>query len=370
VQKVFAVIVLAAGLATSAQAQQAWQKEIGIQGGFARVQAAGTGADPTDLFFLPGGTVLVPVLSYAPLYAIFPWKEKIAIEPSLGHSTIQVGGQAIMTLRVGLRGDYALSPKFYVAAGGVFSLAEQSSDTTSATETQVGLQLAAGYRIRFTSRINGRIEAQWVTTKGSDLNPAFNAYQVLFGMSSRIGGSSAPTARRSAGAANQAWSSVIGVNAGVSRTHAVGGGNIITISAPAIGGQLAALGVPAPTMSGLFAILPIGTKTALEPGIDFARVKLGTSDPSTSAMLGLRLNYAVSGNWYAAGGVNLNYIKPGAGNSISLFGGNVAWGYRFRLGGDLGGRIELNYLTFPHNDDLQLATNTVGILFGATVPLK
>ena len=369
-RKLFALLLLAGTLAASAQAQQAWQKEIGIQGGYAKVYLAGTGGDPTDLFFVPGGTVLVPVLSYAPLYAIIPWQPKVALEPSLGHSTIQVDAQAINTLRVGLRADYAVSPKFYVAAGGVFNLLEQSGDSTSSTETQLGLQLAAGYRVRFASRINGRIEAQWVSTKKSDLVGAFNAYSVLVGMSTRIGGASAPAARRSAGAASQAWSSAIGVNSGVARTHVVGGGNFITFSAPAIGGTLGSLGIPAPTMSGLFAILPIGAKTALEPGFDFARTKSGAADANSSAMLGLRLNYAVSGNWYGAAGVNLHYIAPGAGNSVSLFGGSLAWGYRFRLGGDMGGRIELNYLTFPHNDDLQLATNTVGIMFGATMPLR
>jgi len=366
----FALLVLALSLATSTQAQQAWQKEIGIQGGFARVDLAGSPGDPTDLLFIPGGTVLVPVLSYAPLYAIIPWKDKIALEPSLGHSTLQANEQSINTLRLGLRADYALSPKFYVALGGVFNLLEQSGDTTSATETQVGVQLAAGYRLHFTNRINGRIEAQWVSTKKSDLVGPFNAYSLLVGMSARVGGSSAAPARRGAGAAGRAWSTVIGVTSGVSNTHAVGGGNFITLSAPAVGGTLGALGIPAPTMPGLFVIFPIGNKTALESGLDFARVKSGSSDPNSSAMLGLRLNFAVSGNWYGAVGGNLQYIAPGAGNSVSIMGGNVAWGYRFHLGGDIGGRVELNYLTFPHNDDLQLATNTVGILFGATMPLK
>lgn len=369
-RKLFALLVLALTLATSTQAQQAWQKEIGIQGGFARVDLAGSPGDPTDLLFIPGSGVLVPVLSYAPLYAIIPWKEKIALEPSLAYSTLQSGSQAINSLRVGLRADYALSPKFYVALGGVFSVLEQSGDTTSSSESQTGLQLAAGYRLHFTSRINGRVEAQWVSTRKSDLVGPFNAYSVLVGMSARVGGGSAAPARRAAGGAGRVWSTAIGVNTGVSRTHSVGGGNFITVSAPAIGGTLASLGLPAPTMPGLFAIFPIGDKTALEGGLDFARTKSGSADANAAAMLGLRLNFAVSGNWYGAVGGNLHYIAPGAGNSVSLMGGNVAWGYRFHLGGDLGGRIELNYLTFPHNDDLQLATNTVGILFGAMMPLK
>ncbi len=369
-RKRFALLGLALCLVTSTQAQQAWQKEIGIQGGYASVSLAGSGGDPTNLLFVPGGTVLVPVLSYAPLYAIIPWKDKLALEPSLGYSALQSNNSAINTLRVGLRGDYAVTPKIYVALGGVFNMLEQSGDTTSGTETQVGLQLGAGYRLHFTNRLNGRIEAQWVTTKKSDLIGPFNAYSVLVGMSARVGGGSAAPARRAAGAAGRAWSSAIGVNSGVSRTHAVGGGNFITLSAPTVGGTLGSLGLPAPTMPGLFAIFPIGNKTALEGGLDFARTKSGSADANSSAMLGLRLNVAVSNNWYGAVGGNLHYIAPGAANSISILGGNLAWGYRFRLGGDLGGRVELNYLTFPHNDDLQLATNTVGILFGATMPLK
>jgi len=46
------------------------------------------------------------------------------------------------------------------------------------------------------------------------------------------------------------------------------------------------------------------------------------------------------------------------------------WGYRFHLSGDLAGRVEINYTMFKQNTDLSRATNTVGLMVGAAMPLK
>jgi len=57
--------------------------------------------------------------------------------------------------------------------------------------------------------------------------------------------------------------------------------------------------------------------------------------------------------------------------SASLTGLLVAWGYRFHLAGQFGGRFEVNYLQSGKNTDLGIGpTNTLGLAFGAMMPLK
>jgi len=360
------VLALVAGVATTAQAQNSWQAELGIQGGYSKVKPAGTGIDDAQSFFmLPGAATIVPILTYGSVYAIIPWKGKIAVEPTLGFAQFSLGTGATAG-RLGLRLNYAITPKIYGGAGGVLNYIEQSGTNG----TQFGLQLGLGYRLKFSPGLNGRIEAQWVSTANSDnVTGPFNAYSVLVGVSSRLRGSRAAPARRAA--ADKLWTRAIGVNAGYSRVHIVGGGGDATfLSAPGIGGSLAALATPIPGPTTLFAILPIGRKTALEPGLDITSIDQGGGS-NLGVAAGLRLNYAVSGGWYGAVGGQLAHVNPsGAGPSASVFGGVLAWGYRFHLSGAFGGRVEMNYLTFPKNDDLGVATNTFSILFGATMPLK
>jgi len=204
-------------MATSAQAQRgSWQGEIGIQGGFSRMKPSGTSAkDYIDLFDVPGFSLSPLVPSYGALFAIIPWKDKIAIEPTLSFSQLSSGGTFTLAA-LGLRADYALTPKVYAAVGGTLGYVE----TAGQHESQLGVQAALGYRLRLTSGINGRVEANWQSTKKSNLvNPA-NVYSVLFGISARHSGAAAPRAARSA----SAWDRVIGMQGGYSRIHVVGGG--------------------------------------------------------------------------------------------------------------------------------------------------
>jgi len=123
VQRTFAILALLVGLATSVQAQRSWQTEIGIQGGYTRVVSAGSGGGPTDVFSLPGFNV-GPAAPFPPaVYAILPWKDKIAIEPELAFSQVFLGSVTQATaIQFGLRGDYAVSRDFYAAAGGAVLL--------------------------------------------------------------------------------------------------------------------------------------------------------------------------------------------------------------------------------------------------------
>ncbi len=369
----FTVILGLALLAvTSAQAQRgSWRSEVGIQGGFSRFKPAGTAAkDHVDLFDVPG-------IGGTSLYAVVPWRERIAVEPSFSFTQgSYLFGFTLAT--IGVRGDYALTDKIYGAAGGLL----QFSEATGSHESQLGLQVGIGYRLRLASGLNGRIEANWQTTHKAQLAQPANTYSLLFGLSSPMGPSSQAPGRASR-AAQRAWEPMIGAQGGYTRVHVVGGGDFGFLSFPGFGGAAITTQLPGlagnaliPTAPTVFAIIPVGTKLAVEPGLDLHRAQ---SQGLTifSGNFSARLDYAVSGGWYAAAGGNLNWIKATKGffsdpnkGSVSVTGANVAWGYRFRIGGAVGGRIEANYTMFKSNKDVGQATNAMGLVFGATMPLR
>ncbi len=179
-RRTFVVIALLVGVATTPQAQSAWQTEIGIQGGYSRLKPAGTGTnDQVDNFDIPGVTNNANGASYNALFFVLPWKNKIALEPSVSFSSL--AGLLTQT-SVGLRADYALGRKAYAAGGALMGYTAGGGST----DYQLGLQAAVGYRLRVTGRLNGRIEANWITTKGTDQVGPANAYSLLFGISTRL----------------------------------------------------------------------------------------------------------------------------------------------------------------------------------------
>jgi len=372
VRRFTVVLGLALLAVTSAQAQRgSWQSEVGIQGGFSRFKPAGTAAkDHVDLFDVPG-------FGGTSLYAIVPLRERIAVEPSF--SFTQGSYLFGFTLAsIGLRADYALTDKIYGAAGGLL----QFTEALGTHESQLGLQVGVGYRLRLGSGLNGRVEANWQTTHKATLAQPSNTYSLLFGLSSPVGASN-PAPGRAARAANRAWEPMIGAQGGYTRVHAVGGGDLAFLSFPGFGGaavttQLAGIAgnTLIPTPPTVFAIIPVGTKLAVEPGLDLHRAQ---SQGLTvfSGNYNVLPDYAVSGGWYAAAREHLNWLKATKGffndpnkGSVSVTGANVAWGYRFRIGGALGGRIEANYTMFKNNQDVNQGTNALGLMFGATMPLR
>lgn len=362
-----AMLALAAGVTTSVQAQRrAWQPEIGIQAGYSQVKPAGTGVDDKQTFImLPGVATLVPVLTYGSLYAIIPWSNKVAVEPTFGFSQTSVGG-SISAARIGARVNYAITPKVYGAAGGVLNYLSG----TGTSGTQVGLQLGMGYRVKLAPRLNGRIEAQWVSTANADnVTGPFNAYSLLVGVSTPVSGRAAAPARATRAASNSVWTRSIGVTGGYSHVHLTGVGDAVLLSAPGVGGSLGSLTIYAPAPPVLFAIFPVGRKVALEPGIDIASIDDGGGS-EMGLTLGARLNYAFTHGWYGAVGGQLAHVNPSVGSSASIFGGTLAFGNQFNLTSNLGGRVELSYLTFPANTDVGSAANTFSVLFGVTMPLR
>ena len=365
-QRTFALLALLAGaVTTGAQAQKAWQTEIGIQGGYTRVVAAGLGADPTDVIGLPGFN-LGPLLPVTPgVYAVIPWKDKIAVDLDFGVSQVNLGVVGLTLFQLGARGDYAFTNNLYASAGGALGYVE----TGGTSETQLGVQAAVGYRLGLSNTLKGKVEFRTMFWGKTENVGAIDSYSLLF----RVGATphrAAASARRGA-ARTGAWTPQLGVSSGYASIHAVGGGDISAIAFPGYGAGLGNIVGPVATLPPtMFAILPIGKKIAIEPGADLHRAQ----ESGNTTFLGnfsARLNYAVHGGWYAAAGGNLNYIKVTGLDAATRTGANVGWGYRFPFWGALGGRIELNYTMFGTNTDLGTpATNVVGLMFGTTMSLR
>jgi hypothetical protein len=368
VRRTFAILALLVVVATSAQAQRSWQSEIGIQGGYTRVVAAGSGGSPTDVFSLPGFN-LGPAAPLPPaVYAILPWKNKIAIEPELAFSQVFVGIATQATaIQLGVRGDYAVSRDFYAAAGGALGYIHNAG----LKETQLGLQAALGYHRHLTGPLNMRLEARFTAWgKTNNVSP-FDVYSGLIGISTATR-AAAPRSGRAAPSARGAWSKRLGVAGGYADIHSVGGGaDFVAFALPGYGGGFAGLGVAGlnlpPT---IFAIIPIGSKIAIEPGLDIHRAQAGGTT-NFNGNFSARLDYAVSGGWYAGLGGNLNYIKSTGVNAATRTGLNLGWGYRFGFLGPLGGRVETSYTLWGKNTDLALPPqNVFAVMFGVTMPLK
>jgi hypothetical protein len=368
-KKVFALVALTVLAASGLGAQQSWHSEFGIQGGFARVKPAGTGAhDQIDLFDLPGFSLAPLIPSYSSVFFIVPWQKKLAIEPSFSVAQLQGAGNATL-MDLGLRVDYALTPKFYGAAG----ITAGHINNSGTNSTQFGVLAAVGYHGHLVGPLNGRAEARVnLLKKTNELSPT-DVYGVLLGLSTPIHGGAAPS-RRAAPAGRSAWARVLGISAGYSQTHGPGSGtaNDITIlSFPGYGGGFAAFGSPTivlpPT---LFAVFPIGDKMAIEPGFDFHRFQSGGTT-SAGANIAARLDYAIHGGWYAAAGGDLSYIKTTGASAVSRPGATLASGFRFHLVSDLGSRIELSHTMWKKHDNPKIRpVNVTSIMWSVTLPLR
>src|SRR5579864_1087627 len=72
-------------LAAPATAQQSWDTEFGIQGGFSRFKLTGSpfGSSTIDVYSIPSSMIISVYPTTNAAFAIFPVGEKIAIEPGL-----------------------------------------------------------------------------------------------------------------------------------------------------------------------------------------------------------------------------------------------------------------------------------------------
>ena len=369
-QRTFAILALFAGITTSAQAQRSWQTEFGMQGGWTRLVFAGSRSDPTDLVSVPGFNLGTLVPTAAGLYAIIPASQKLAVETEVAASQFSVGA-TISVLHLGVRGDYALTRRVYGAAGGTLTYINGV-----ANETQLGLQAALGYRYPLSGRLNGRVEVRTTFTGKADNAPPLDMYSVLLGVSTATGRSR--TARNAAQpASRRAWTAQLGIAGGYANVHLIGTGSVTALAFPGYGGAFGnTFGSLVPSFGAVtlpptvFAIIPIADKVAIEPGLDIERLQ-GSGQTTFSGNLSARVDYAVHGGWYGGVGGNLQYLKSTGAKAATRIGLNVGWGYQFLLTGALGGRVELNYTMFRRNTDLGFdPTNVLGLMFGATMPIK
>jgi hypothetical protein len=356
--------------ATRGQAQKAWQTEFGFQGGFTRLVEAGSGGDPTDVFSIPGFNLGNVLPSTAGLFAIIPWSKKLAVETDFAVSQFSFGA-TVTLLSVGVRGDYALTKHAYAAGGG--SLAYNNG---LANETQLGVQGALGYRFSLTSGLNARFEGRVGFFGKAENAPPVDAYSVVFGVS-KVTARGRTTRSPAAHTPGRQWTTQIGISGGYADVHLIGAGSVTAMALPGYGGalgnafgatagQLRAITLP-PTV---FAVFPLGNRVALEPAIDIHHFNAG-GQTDFSGNLSVRLDLAVHGGWYGALGGNLHYIKSTGIDASTRTGLNLGWGYRFPLTHDVGGRMEANYTMFPDNTTYNLPpTNTLGLMFGLTLPVK
>jgi hypothetical protein len=333
-------------MSTSAAAQS-WQTAFGIQGGFTRLKQAGTGRnDAIDMFDVPGGQFLYGGLSYGSMYVILPVADKIALEPAFGASQVDLTGQIINVMHLGLRADYALTPNIYAAVGGELLYVGTSGLGTSHSGP-LGVSAAVGYRTTLTGRLDARIEARAAASGKFNSNlglPPIDTYSLLFGVSNKIGGGRMGT--RAGRSSDAMWTPSLGISGGYFDAHLVGGNDFIGFSLPGLGSSLAEqISTPLPAQPTFFAIIPVGTRLAIEPGFNFNRAQaLGSGfTTSTGAIVGVRLDLAVTHVWYAGIGPVANYFKTTGFKGAAQLGVTAAWGARFHVAGDLGGRVEASY---------------------------
>ena len=367
-QRTLALVAVLAGFVSAASAQQSWRTEFGIQGGFARGVLAGAGAGPTDAITLPGFSL---GNTASGVYAIIPWTNKFAVETDIAASQFSLGGAVVSLIGVGLRGDYAVTNHVYVAGGGTLAYNDGLTN-----ETQLGVQGGLGYRFRLSRALNARVEGRTAFMGKADNAAPLNVYSFLLGVSTATSGGEAARIS-SPRPSNRAWRPQIGVAGGYAGAHLIGVGSVTSISMPGYGGALGnALGRLLPVVRAvtlpptIFAIIPVGDKVAIEPGLDIQRFhESGQTD--FTGNLSVRLDYAVHGGWYGALGGNLHYLKSSGVNAATRTGMNLGWGYRFPLVLGVSGRVEANYTMFKENTDLALPpTNVFGLMFGAAMPIK
>lgn len=239
-RKILLLVIGAVGSAAPLAAQS-WYPAFGVSAGLARFRLTGTpGSSGTfDQFDVPGSPLLSILPAPGALFAVIPVADKLALEPTLGLEQVTLTGPSAgvpaSVIGVGLRGDYAITNHIYGAAGIQAGYIERTA-TVGFSGTNLGLQLAAGYRFALTSRLDGRVEAQATTFKKTDFTPPYNVYALLFGLSTRLEGAREPArapARAQAPAGD--WQPMIGVNGGYSHAHINHGPDLTVFSLPSLG---------------------------------------------------------------------------------------------------------------------------------------
>ena len=372
-------------LAAPAAAQQSWDQEFGIQGGFTRIKFTGQpfGSARFDSYSIPSSNVLGAEPTAAAAFAIFPIGPKMALEPGLTfiqqfERGITVGGSFPTIAGASLRLDYAVTSSIYGAIGAYTRYAGGSPGGSVGhyAHFQFGLEAAAGYRIHLNPQLNGRIEVQAVTVAKSSQNLPFNLYSVLFGVSAPLSEARpAAGARRGTPRTENAggWLPELGVSAGYSSIHVSQGPDLTVLSFPGAGsGSVSGL-IAVPGAPSLFGIFPLTDNLALETGFDWANLDVSGTH-LTTFQLAPRADLAFGKRWYGALGPNVHFVRVSGSKTEGVAGLAAAWGIRFHLSGALRGRVELSYgVNAKRRTSFGLAgipSSVLGLNFGMMMPLK
>ncbi len=170
-------------------------------------------------------------------------------------------------------------------------------------------------------------------------------------------------------AAAQSWHTSLGVQGGFTRLKLSGTGqndafDVYGIPSTSLLGAL-------PTTGGLFVILPLKDKIALEPSFTFSQANGAIGGlPKTFASLGLRADYALTRQLYAALGLYGYYSTSLGGPHEALQPGlEAAVGYRLHLAPSIQGRVEAQIITVKKTTN-DVPFNTYSLLFGMSAPIS
>jgi hypothetical protein len=339
---------------------QAWTTQIGFEGGFARVKAAGAGSGVyRDHVDLPGSGSAFPAL-----FLVIPVASRVALEPSLSamHDRITERSGLLPTsttaeVRLSLRADVAIASGFYVAGGGGIRYLGMDSKHSM----QTGILGAIGYRRSIGSNLGARIEARWLSLRRADSVLPSNQYSLLLGISRSV------TGIASGNGAGGPWRLRLGIAGGYVRTHLYG--SVSGLYVDFHDGALDFPGSGATAPAKLFVIAPLRGRFALETGFGMQRTQ-EQGVTLSDGHLAPRLDVAIAGGFYAAAGGNIRYLQQTGTAGFALAGANAAVGYRFPLVQELEGRAELGYTVFKQRRNFPFAENDLGLLFGVSMPLK
>lgn len=360
-------LALLAGAAAPLAAQQMWQPEIGIRAGFTRLDDPNS-SSYVDLIDLPSVGGISVAVNPSALYGIIPVSARMAIQPNFSFYNTIAGGQVATTFSTGARLNFAINRDFYVAAGpNVYILKADGNE-----DTQGAVEAAFGYRRAFGGRLRGSAEAFYEKREKSESLQELNAYGLRIGAGFAFGDRSGSrrAGRPMMESADRMWTPAIGIQGGWSLVSYPGGiADLTSFGLPFTGQQIIGGFAQVPTPSALSVLLPVGKKFAIEPSLDYHRLKSNTSDAISSYEIGARVNYAFNHVAYAGLGAEFNGISGTGvndGSSVAVLG---AVGLRFPLVHGLMGRTELDYRTFDA-DDAHPAGQMTSFVFGILVPVK
>lgn len=179
------VLVAAATFgAARLQAQQLWEPEIGIRGGWTHLKIDQTGSNPVNFVDLPGTAPNIGNISgRAPLFAVIPVGARLAISPEVGMADVSSGpAPSSMLWELGTTLDYAFTPHIYAGAGATFSFVR-----VGISENAVGgYQAKAGYRISAGRALRLRLEAFYNGRPKSNLLPKADLFGISLGVSTSL----------------------------------------------------------------------------------------------------------------------------------------------------------------------------------------